>query len=240
MADRLCSMCMTCCGAICKICCAYMSTKVMYLTQFFVYAILQAMNLGVDIGMFIDIFFANKRCDDLFNDSGGGNGSKTDKTKTQIYCNQSGNLTLSNLDENVRSLVIMEWCIMLIAGIGGAIYVTHLCTLLPNLCQYCKNPDFEHEISDDQKYYQNIISIHSVFMIIESILHDIPITCIAVELCVHYFTPANCWECALSPDGVRDLAVNRAALWLGLKISTVAFVSIYRGKTECLVRNVVI
>ena len=201
----------------------------MYITQFAVYAVLHFLNLAVDFGMFVDVFVANQKCDDMLSDTGGG-GNSSLALQTPIYCNGSGNFSLGDLDRNVKPMEIFEWCVMLLAGLGGAIFIAHLCALIPNLCQYCANRDFEQEIEDDQRYYQSIICIHSVFMLVESIVHDIPSVILAVELCVMLFNPSNCWECALAPSGVKDLALDRSTMWLALKITTVAFASIYKGE----------
>lgn len=233
MADRICEFCMSCCGAICAVFCREMTMKCSYIIQFTVYSILQGYNVASDVGMFIDVFSAVRRCNGL-GDSQANGTTQVDSGGTVIYCRQPGNFTFSDLDKHILTLEILQWFFLIFAGIGGALYIAHLCTLLPNLCKHCRDPTFEDDLAspDTPRYYRKIVHIHTVFMCLETFIHDIPVSCLAVELSVHYFGPGqiNCWECAATASSIpAELSLKRGSLWIGLKISAVALITIYKG-----------
>lgn len=234
MADRICEFCMSCCGAICAVFCREMTMKCSYIIQFTVYSILQGYNVASDVGMFIDVFSAVRRCNGL-GDSQANGTTQVDPGGTVIYCRQPGNFTFSDLDKHILTLEILQWFFLIFAGIGGALYIAHICTLLPNLCKHCRDPTFEDDLAspDTPRYYRKIVHIHTVFMCLETFIHDIPVSCLAVELSVHYFGPGqiNCWECAATASAIpAELSLKRGSLWIGLKISAVALITIYKGK----------
>lgn len=206
--------------------------KTAYIIQFTVYSVLQGYNVASDIGMFFDVFTAVKKCNELESASN-INSTQVDPggTKT-IYCRDPGNFTISDLDKHTTTLEILQWFFLIFAGIGAGLYIAHLCTLLPNLCKHCRDSEFQYEVDslDTPKYYRSIVHIHTVFMCLETFAHDIPVSCLAVELSVHYFGPANCWECALSASSVpAEISLVRSSLWIGLKVSAVALITIYKG-----------
>lgn len=233
MGDRLCELCIGCCSKICAVFCREMSTKCSYVIQFTVYSILQGYNVISDIGMFLDVFFAVQKCSELADSSINRTEIYKGETK-RIYCRQPGNFTLSDLDKHIQSLQIMQWFFLIFAVIGTSLYFAHMCILLPNLCKHCRDPEFEQELDSPHtsRYYRNIVHTHTVFMLLETLIHDIPASCLAVELSLHYFVPAqiNCWECALSAGLIpAELSLQRGSLWIGLKISAVGLISIYKG-----------
>lgn len=233
MADRLCEFCIGCCSRICAVFCREITWKCSYIIQFTVYSILQGYNVASDIGMFFDVFSAVRKCNELHDSS--ANRTQVDPGGTLIHCRQPGNFTVSDLDKHILTLEILQWFFLIFAGIGVGIYIAHLCILLPNLCKHCRDPGFEHEVDlpDTPRYYRNIVHIHTVFMCLETFIHDIPTSCLAVELSVHYFGPAeiNCWECSLSATSIpAEISLKRSSMFIGLKISAVALISIYKGK----------
>ena len=184
--------------------------------------------------MFLDVFFAVQKCSELADSPINRTEIYKGETK-RIYCRQPGNFTLSDLDKHIQSLQIMQWFFLIFAVIGTSLYFAHMCILLPNLCKHCRDPEFEHELDSPHtsRYYRNIVHTHTVFMLLETLIHDIPASCLAVELSLHYFVPAqiNCWECALSAGLIpAELSLQRGSLWIGLKISAVGLISIYKGK----------
>lgn len=233
MADRLCEFCIGCCSKICAVFCREISMKTAYIIQFTVYSVLQGYNVASDIGMFFDVFYAVKKCNKIESASG-MNGTQVDPGgSNSIYCRDPGNFTISDLDKHTTTLEILQWFFLIFAGIGAGLYIAHICTLLPNLCKHCREPEFEQEVDslDTPKYYRSILHIHTVFMCLETFVHDIPVSCLAVELSVHYFGPANCWECAASASSIpAELSLVRSSLWIGLKVSAVALITIYKGK----------
>lgn len=233
MADRLCEFCIGCFSRICAVFCREITWKCSYIIQFTVYSILQGYNVASDIGMFFDVFSAVRKCNELHESS--ANRTQVDPGGTLIHCRQPGNFTVSDLDKHILTLQILQWFFLIFAGIGVGIYIAHLCILLPNLCKHCRDPGFEHEVDspDTPRYYRNIVHIHTVFMCLETFIHDIPTSCLAVELSVHYFGPAeiNCWECSLSATSIpAEISLKRSSMFIGLKISAVALITIYKGK----------
>lgn len=233
MADRLCEFCIGCFSRICAVFCREITWKCSYIIQFTVYSILQGYNVASDIGMFFDVFSAVRKCNELHESS--ANRTQVDPGGTLIHCRQPGNFTVSDLDKHILTLEILQWFFLIFAGIGVGIYIAHLCILLPNLCKHCRDPGFEHEVDspDTPRYYRNIVHIHTVFMCLETFIHDIPTSCLAVELSVHYFGPAeiNCWECSLSATSIpAEISLKRSSMFIGLKISAVALITIYKGK----------
>ena len=230
MADRLCDLCINCCSCICAVFCRDMSLRASYIVQFAIYGVFQGYNIASDIAMFVDVFNAVKRCDNLV-----VNGTDPSSKAARIYCRNPGNFTLADLDKHISTLEVLQWFFVIFALIGVGFYIGHLCTLIPNLYVHFRDPGFEDDVAspDTPYYYRSIIYIHSVFMILETFIHDIPASCLAMELSVHYFGPAeiNCWECAISNGSIPvELSLERGSLWIGLKVSAVALISIYKGE----------
>ena len=214
--------------------CRDMPMKTSYVIQFVIYVVLQGYNVASDIGMFIDVFNAVQSCEELGGTLPAANTTRGNGFESKIHCTQPGNFTFSNLADHITTLVTLQWIFLIFAVIGGGLYIAHLCTLIPNLCKHCRDPEFENDVlsPDTPKYYRNIIAIHTTFMILESFIHDIPVSCLAMELSVHYFGPAeiNCWECAANASSIPvELSLKRGSLWIGLKVSAVALISIYKG-----------
>lgn len=191
MCDRACEGMISCCTIVCKVCCRNMPVKVAFLIQFLIYGIFQGFNVATDAGLFVELFTTQRRCSNL--------------TSRPFHCtsftpSDNSSSLKQILKDHVNTLEILEYSMMLVMGIGAAIYIVHIIILIPNLCKNYRDPDIANEVEGKvaPRYYQNIIMTHCIFMVLESIIHDIPASCLAMEISVHFWgkSGVNCWECS--------------------------------------------
>ena len=84
-------------------------------------------------------------------------------------------------------------------------------------------------------YYQKILRTHTIFLYTETLVHDMPVACLAVEMCAQMWGigGVNCWDCARTPaDMPPPQSLPNCELWLGLLLGSIAVVSAYKGTSE--------
>lgn len=197
-----------------------MSSKTAFLIQFLIYGILQGFNIATDAGLFVELFQTHQKCSGF-------------NTSIPIHCASlpPANVSTSALKENIKDIEILQYAMMLVMGIGGAIYITHIIILLPNLCKHFHDPEIAAEVEAKQapRYYQNIIITHCIFMCLETLLHDIPATCLVMEIAVHFWG-VNCWECnTIDMPKPEEQSMRISSMWIALNVTCVALLSIYKG-----------
>jgi len=137
------------------------------------------------------------------------------------------------ISEKAATLEILEGVFFFFMCLSGGIYVIHIAVLFPNTCKHWKDDNFENMVAEAAPYYQKILQIHTLFLWVETVVHDVPISCLAVELCAQMWGAdgINCWECAMTPDKLpsNPMGLINCEMWLGLLLGSIAIVSIYKG-----------
>lgn len=195
------------------------------------YAFFQGFNIGTDVGVFLETTETYARCDEL---STATLVPLTNETNlTRPYCVGTENATQELIGDKAATLQILQSVFFFFVCLSGGIYVVHIAVLFPNMCKHWKDENFENIVQDSAPYYQKILQIHTLFLLAETLVHDVPMSCLAVELCAQMWGAGgiNCWECAMTPDDlpVNPMGLINCELWLGLLLGSIAIVSIYKG-----------
>lgn len=222
---------MACCRGMCRCFCNAVSPGCAFLCQIILYAIFQGFNIGTDVGVFLETSETYKRCDDLSTATLVPLSNATNLTRP--YCVATENATQAMLGEKAATLQILEGVFFFFMCLSGGVYIIHIIVLFPNTCKHWRDENFENMVTEAGPYYQKILQIHTLFLLMETLVHDVPMSCLAVELCAQMWGAGgvNCWECAIKPD---DLPPNPMGLincekWLGLMLGSIALVSVYKG-----------
>lgn len=223
---------MACCRGMCRCFCNAVSPGCGFLCQIILYAIFQGFNIGTDVGVFLETSETYKRCDELSTATLVPLSNETNLTRP--YCLHTENATQAMIGEKAATLQILEGVFFFFMCLSGGIYVVHIAVLFPNTCKHWRDDNFENMVGEAAPYYQKILQIHTLFLLLETLVHDVPMSCLAVELCAQMWGAdgINCWECATKPG---DLPLNPMGLincekWLGLLLGSIALVSVYKGE----------
>lgn len=195
------------------------------------YAFFQGFNIGTDVGVFMETTETYARCDELSTATLVPLSNETNLTRP--YCVGTENATQELIGDKAATLQILQSVFFFFVCLSGGIYVVHIAVLFPNMCKHWKDENFENIVQDSAPYYQKILQIHTLFLLAETLVHDVPMSCLAVELCAQMWGAGgiNCWECAMTPDDlpVNPMGLINCELWLGLLLGSIAIVSIYKG-----------
>lgn len=225
MCDRACELMIACCGSLCRMCCNYLSSKTAFLIQFLIYGILQGFNVGTDVALFIELFTTHQSCSSL-------------NTSIPIQCASlpPANISITALNDNIKNIEILQYSMLLVTGIGAVVYIVHIVILLPNLWKHYHDPEIAAEVEAKQapRYYRNIILTHCIFMCLETVIHDIPATCLVMEIAVHFWG-VNCWECnTIDMPLPVEQSVSNSTMWIALMVTCVGLLAVYKGKNSTL------
>ncbi|KAK2551857.1 hypothetical protein P5673_027293 [Acropora cervicornis] len=222
---------MACCRGMCRCFCNAVSPGCGFLCQIILYALFQGFNIGTDVGVFFETSKTYQRCDELSTATLVPLSNTTNITRP--YCVATKNATQAMIGEKASTLQILEGTFFFFMCLSGGVYVIHIVVLFPNTCKHLKDENFENMVTEAGPYYQKILQIHTLFLLLETLIHDVPMSCLAVELCAQMWGAGgiNCWECAIKPS---DLPPNPMGLincekWLGLMLGSIALVSVYKG-----------
>lgn len=219
------------CRAICRCFCTPLSPGAGFFCQIVLYALFQGFNIGTDVGIFLETTKTYAKCQELATASIyiGNTTNLTDN----IYCvNKLANATQSHLLDQIGTLKILEGVFFFFICLSGGIYVVHIAVMFPNACKHWKDPNFENMLGEAPAYYQKILQIHTMFLLLESVIHDMPMSSLAMEMCAQMWGIGgiNCWECASSLDALPvEQSLPGCSKWLGLLLGSIALVSIYKG-----------
>ena len=222
---------MAVCRAVCRCFCNAVSPGCAFLCQIILYAMFQGFNIGTDVGVFLETAKTFTRCDEL---ATGILEPLTNETNvTRPYCLATENATQALLGEKVETLKLLEGVFFFFLCLAGSIYVVHIIVLFPNTCKHWGDDNFENMVVEASPYYQKILQIHTLFLFLETIIHDVPMSCLAIELCAQMWgvDGINCWECAKTPTELPTIpqSLINCELWLGLLLGSIAVVSVYKG-----------
>lgn len=228
----MCEKCIDFCIGACKTCCLPMPAKMGYLLQFLIYVFFQGFVVATNVGVFFELSTTYKTCNNIrfLVDA---NGTFKERENAPIFCQSPYKLTTADLKPHLQRIQILEWVFLVLMLIGGVMYIVHIVVLLPNLCKHFTIDNFQLELDDQPRYYQNVLMIHLKAMFVETLIHGIPFTCLASELVILFFGEKDltCWECAATPGAVqKEQSISNTSLWMGLILSSFALVNLYKGK----------
>lgn len=225
--ECLCKYIMKCCGATCRLFCQPVSNGMGFFIQIIIYGLLQGFNVGTDVGIFFEITKTHSNCKGV---------READLNGTdEIFCTDrgEGNYTVqSDLQGTLDALKILQGGFFFFLCLGGGIYIIHIFVLIPNACKHWHDDNFENMVMEAGPYYQNILKITTLFMLVESIIHDMPVSAMSMELCSQMWgqESINCWECVISQSDVPpDQSLPMCGKWLGLKLGSIALIGVYKG-----------
>ena len=229
----MCEKCINVCVGTCKACCLPMPAKMAYLVQFLIYVFFQGFVVAANVGVFFELATTYKTCNSIrfLVDA---NGTLKERVGMPIYCQSPYKPTTTDLVPHLQRVQIMEWLFLVLLLVCGVMYIVHIVVLLPNLCKHFTIDNFELELENQPKFYQNILLIHIKFMFVETLMHGIPFTCLASEYVLLFFGDKDltCWECSATPSGVQEeQSIRNTSLWMGVILSSFGLVNMYKGKS---------
>lgn len=118
------------------------------------------------------------------------------------------------------SLIDFRLILLIFCGIGTLLFVVHACLLIPNVIQSFRVKDPALLSETGNSYFRSVLKIHCSFLVLETILFDIPAGCLTMELL------SLIWEGPL--DETTNMEVSKTILTLSL--IGLAFIALYKGK----------
>lgn len=122
-------------------------------------------------------------------------------------------------EEQWEKLIEFRLMFLGFCGVGAALFFLHISALLPNLIQSFRVPDPLALKDSDSPYFSNVLKIHSLMLILESIFFDIPAGCLVMEML------SLIWEGPLGE--AKNMEVTKMILTLSL--IGLAFIALYKG-----------
>lgn len=186
--------------------------------------IMESFNLLTDVGLYVDSSKILSDCDKHINSS------MTNNLDESIVCSNGENYTSGALESSKTDLRILHITLAGFFILGGLLFLSQLFIYYMYL-RASKSPSFEHNV-DESSFLKHFYKIHGLILGVESIIHDLPVGFIAIELCVLVWQQPNCWECVniLSTASPAEVSLEKTNLWLGIKISSLVPVTLYKGK----------
>ena len=218
--------------------------------EFMIFFIFQGLDVGAHAGVFVMIHEKVTSCANLvshvtkipcFKDANGtiyefnntmASLSRAFCPSNTLYCSGGANGTATSLDSSQKHLDIVHMVFLAFLSLGALLYVAHLGLLLPNLIKAFMVKDMEVYRENGPSYYRNVLKIHVVFLILETILFDIPCGGIVMEFIAQLWKYGNfnCWECATSLAAVpSEMSLDESKKLLVLTCVGMAFIALYKG-----------
>ena len=140
------------------------------------------------------------------------------------FVNETSNKTLLILyqtaEQQWESLLDFRKILLVFCIIGAALYILHMLVLLPNIIQSCRVPDPISLKDTGNVYFRSRLKMHALMLIMETIVFDIPVGCLTMELL------SLIWEGPLTE--VENM--NASQMILALSLVGLAFIALYKGK----------
>lgn len=130
------------------------------------------------------------------------------------------NDTRMTLEEQWSTLIDFRLMLLVFNGIGTALFLVHACLLMPNVIQSFRVKDPALLPETGNAYFRSVLKIHCTFLILETILFDIPAGCLTMELL------SLIWEGPLSE--ATNMEVSK--IILALSLTGLAFIALYKGQ----------
>lgn len=125
-------------------------------------------------------------------------------------------------EEQWSSLIDFRLMLLVFCGIGTVLFLVHVCLLIPNVIQSFRVKDPAMLSETGNAYFRNVLKIHCTFLVLETVLFDIPAGCLTMELL------SLIWEGPL--DDVTNMKVSK--ILLALSLIGLAFIAMYKGNVK--------
>ena len=193
------------------------------LIQLFLYFASQLFNLLTDVGVFIDSSKILPHCDEVINSN------FTNNLGESVLCSGNATFKSSVLDNSKTDIRILQLTLAGFFLLEGFLFISQLFIYFKYFTAQ-GSPTFEHDI-DDSTFLKHFYKIHGIVLGIESILHDIPVGFIVIEMCALLWQQPNCWECIaiLSTETPDEVSLSKTNLWLGIKLASLVPITFYKG-----------
>lgn len=197
--------------------------------QFFLYFATEIFNLLTDVGLYIDSSSILSECDDVIDIK---NSSELNGVGNSVKCSDGGNFTSSALKSAKTDLIILQLTLAGFFICGAVLFISQVVIY----CKYFKaarSRSFEYDC-ENSEFLKSFYKIHGFILGFGTILHDIPVGLIVVELCVLVWQQPNCWECVkiFSSTSFSEVSLSKTNLWLGIKLGSLAPITFYKGIYE--------
>jgi len=199
------------------------------LIEFFIWILFQVMCIGSHYGIWALIpeevinitppLYINKT---VLGNSSSTNDSNLIKDITSL------NFTMVNLTKKIifqtgpeqwEDLFPFRRLLLIFCIVGTVIFIIHVSLLIPNIVQGFKVKEPAMLKETGNAYFRNILKIHCMLLITETLVFDIPAGCISMEIL------SQIWEGPLSDaDNMRISKIILTLSMIGL-----AFISLYKG-----------
>ncbi|XP_046860162.1 uncharacterized protein LOC124453388 [Xenia sp. Carnegie-2017] len=194
--------------------------------QFFLYFATEIFNLLTDVGLYIDSSSILSECDDVIDMK---NSSELNGVGDSVKCSDGGNFTSSALKNAKTDLIILQLTLAGFFVCGAVLFISQVVIY----CKYFKaarSHSFEYDC-ENSEFLKSFYKIHGFILGFGTILHDIPVGLIVVELCVLVWQQPNCWECVkiFSSTSFSEVSLSKTNLWLGIKLGSLAPITFYKG-----------
>lgn len=201
------------------------------LIEFFIWVFLQAMCIGSHYGVWaiipervigvtsptyknvtfdvnITIFNDTKRCM-----------TTLDNWTNETNCTGMEAVLDKNPAQQWEDLLLFRHMLLIFNIVATVVFVVHALLLIPNIVQgfRVKEPTLLKETGNG--YFRNILTMHCVFLILETLTFDIPAGCLSMEIL------SQVWEGPLTQQ--ENMRISKIILTLSLV--GLAFVSLYKG-----------
>ena len=134
--------------------------------------------------------------------------------------NETKLVLLKTPTEQWVKLLDFRMLLLAFCGIGAALYLVHVTLLLPNIIQSFRVADPLSLKETGGGYFQNLLKIHCVMLILETIIFDIPAGCITME------TLTLIWDGPI----IEDEKMKASKTIIALSLIGLAFIALYKGK----------
>ena len=120
-------------------------------------------------------------------------------------------------------------------GVGIALYIIHMVILLPKVVISFTSKDpqkYEADPAEPEQhwYFKNYLKYHAILLLLSTILFDIPVGAMVVQLM------SELWKTGVTYEGTSPLtelqAMDACKMMLGLSVVPICFIALYKGKFE--------
>ena len=221
------------------------------LFEFLIFATFQGLDVGTHAGIFVMVNEKVTSCASLlshstkipcYKDINGtiyySNSTYLNLTRSLcdsnvLYCSGGANGTASALRSSQEHLNVVHLVFLSFLCLGALFFIVHIGLLLPNLVKYFIEKDMDVYRENGHAYFRNVLKIHVLMLILETIFFDIPSGSIVMEFIAQLWKYGNfnCWECATTLASVpADLSLDESKKLLALTCVGMAFIALYKGR----------
>ena len=221
------------------------------LFEFLIFFTFQGLDVGTHAGIFVMINEKVRSCGSLlshvtkilcYKDINGtvyySNSTHQNLTRAlcdtnALYCSGGANGTAPALRPSQEHLNTVHLVFLSFVCLGGLFFIVHVGLLLPNLIKYFVEKDMDVYRENGHAYFRNVLKIHVLMLILETLFFDIPSGSIVMEFIAQLWKYGNfnCWECATTlASAPADMSLDESKKMLALTCVGMAFIALYKGR----------